>query len=455
MEISMNFGFDTTRSRELSERLQRSLPGGDTRSVTFFRPYPLAMERGEGYRVWDVDGNEFVDFLNNYTALVHGHAAPAIVEAIRGQASRGTAFPAPHTLQADLAERICARFRSIERVRFTNSGSEADMIAIRAARAFTGREEIVKADGGYHGLWEQVPMSWGEQHAQKPSDGGVMTDEGSAGETWDAAIPDVVKQLVHMVDYNNVDQLEATMAERGDRIAAVIMEPVLGEGVIAGSSEFFNACRRACDEHGALLIIDEVVTARLALGGYQQVLGVEPDLTVLGKIIGGGLPVGAVGGRAEVMEIFDPRRERFLAHAGTFNGNPLTTAAGCASLDLLSEEEIDRINRLGDQLAEALREALEPNGVDGRVTNVGSLVHVHPETAGGEIESFKDVDVHSERLSRLHLAALDEGLYFAPRGMLNVSTPMDGRVIADAAEAIGRAAARTAESFAEEQAAAR
>ena len=429
----MSFAFPTDGSRRLAERLQLSLPGGDTRSVTFFMPYPLGADRGEGYRFWDVDGNEFLDFLNNYTALVHGHAAPAIVEALCMQAPRGTAFPAPHTHQAELAERIRARFASVERVRFANSGSEADMMAVRAARAFTGREEIVKADGGYHGLWEQLPMSWGRQHGQL-----------AGGEVWDSAIPASVKKLVHMIDYNDVDQLEAIMGERGERIAAIIMEPVLGEGVIAGSPEFFDAARRLADRHGALLIMDEVVTARLALGGYQQHFTAQPDLTVFGKIIGGGLPVGAIGGREEVMEIFNPRRPTFLAHAGTFNGNPMTTAAGCVSLDLLSGPEIDRINSLGDLLAERLSEQIDGSGLDVTVTNVGSLVHLHVDPEA-EIRTFKDVNLHSIRLAQLHLAALNEGVYFAPRGLLNVSTAMDEGVVEQAAEALGRAAVRVAE----------
>jgi glutamate-1-semialdehyde 2,1-aminomutase len=443
----MKYEIETTASRALADRLRRSLPGGDTRSVTFFPPYPLAIDRGSGHRVWDVDGNEFIDLLNNYAALVHGHAHPKIVEALQAQAPRGTAYPAPHALQAELAERICARFGSIEKVRFMNSGSEADMMAIRAARAFTGREEIVKADGGYHGLWEQMPMSWSQQHGQrKPAE--TRGAASAAGETWDAAIPVAVQKLVHMVDFNDVEQLEAVMAELGDRVAAIILEPVLGEGMIVGAPEFFAAARRLADDYGCLLVIDEVVTARLAVGGYQSVVGVRPDLTVLGKIVGGGLPVGAVGGSDEVMEIFDPRRPSFLAHAGTFNGNPMTTAAGCVSLDLLDSSAIDRINHLGDLLAEGLRGALERSGLGAGVTSVGSLVHLHFE-AGEAIRTFRDVNLNSEVLARLHIAALNEGVYFAPRGLLNISTPMSESVVEDAVSRLERAAARVVAEVAE------
>jgi glutamate-1-semialdehyde 2,1-aminomutase len=433
------YGFETRRSRELSDRLQRSLPGGDTRSITYYTPYPIALASGAGCRVRDVDGNEYIDLLNNYTALVHGHAHPRIVEAVTRQAALGTAFPAPTELQAELAERICGRVESVERVRFTNSGSEGDIMAVRAARAFTGRDEIVKADGGYHGLWEQVPMSWSVQH-------GSVGDAGSdGGDVWDLAVPKGVQELVHMVDYNDGDQLEAIMRKRGDRVAAVILEPVLGEGVIAGDAGYFARARELCDRYGALLIIDEVVTLRLAPGGYQSVLEVRPDLTVFGKIIGGGLPVGGWGGRADVMDVFNPRKAGGLSHAGTFNGNPLTTAAGIVSLDLLTPREIDRIGGLGARLAAGIRNAMSATDVVGSVTTVGSLVHVHFDSPD-EISTFRDVNVHSQTLLRLHAAALEEGLYIAPRGTLNTSTALDDATLEDAIGRLGRALARVAAS---------
>ncbi len=419
----MNYRIDTTRSRALSERLKRAMPAGDTRSVTYHPPYPLAIARGEGATIWDADGNRFIDLLNNYTSLVHGHAHPEIVAALTAQAPLGTAFPAPSELQAEVAERILERIQSADLVRFTNSGSEAVLQAVRVARAHTGRVEIVKADGGYHGSWEQVPMTFG------PASTGT---------------PDFVRDLVHMVPYNSVDALEAVMAERGEQIAALIFEPVLGEGVIAGDPAFFAAARRLADRYGALLIIDEVVTLRLAWHGYQSVLGVRPDLTTLGKIIGGGLPVGAVAGRADVMERFAPNRAGFVSHSGTFNGNPMTMAAGRVSLDLLTAPEVDRINDVAARLGAGLHEALEENGLTGPVTVAGSLLHLHLQAAP-EIRTFADVNLESEHLARLHLAGLDEGVYFAPRGTLNVSTVLDEESAAAAVAAVRRAAARVAE----------
>ncbi len=418
------YGIRTERSREIAERLERSIPGGNTRSLAYFPPYPLTISSGSGCRIQDADGNEFIDLLNNYTASIHGHAVPAVNEAMREQAALGTVFPAPSELQAELAERIVDRLASVEKVRFTNSGTEAVMMAVRAARACTGREKIIKAEGGYDGMWEQVPMS--------------LPDH---SDPYRASMPQAVRDLVRMVDYNDVGQLEAAM-EEGEEVAAILLEPVTGTGVFEGTPEYFAAARRLADEHGALLICDEVITLRLAFGGYQQVLGVSPDLTTTGKIIGGGLPVGAFGGRADVMAIFDPSSPRHLHHSGTFNGNLMTMAAGCVSLDLLTGEEIQRINALGERLADGLRRSLaERPDLHGVVNNCGSLLHVNFGTES-ELRNYSDLQLDSPVAARFHLAALDEGVYFAPRGFMNTSTAMDERAVDDALEACSRAIER-------------
>jgi len=416
------YNIKTEKSRELIERLGRSIPGGNTRSLAYFAPYPLAISRGSGCRIWDVDGNEFVDLLNNYTATVHGHAVPAINEAMSNQAALGTVFPAPGEPQAELAERIVGRVASVEKVRFANSGTEAVMMAVRAARAFTGREKIIKAEGGYHGMWEQVPVAW----PQDPP----------------GATPPGVGALVRLVDYNDVEGLEAAMEEEGGDVAAIILEPVTGTGVLTGTPEYFAAARRLADEHGALLICDEVITLRLGVGGFQEVLGVRPDLTTMGKIIGGGLSVGAFGGRADVMEVFDPRSPSHLHHSGTFNGNLMTMVAGCVTLDLLTQREIERINALGERLAEGLRRLLAENqDLHGVVNNCGSLLHVNFGTEG-EVRKFSDLNLDSPVAARFHLAALDEGVYFAPRCFMNTSTAMDEQVVDDVLGACSRAMER-------------
>ena len=419
------YGIETEGSREISERLKRSIPGGNTRSLAYFPPYPLAISSGSGCRIRDADGNEFIDLLNNYTASVHGHAVSAVNEAIREQAALGTVFPAPGELQAELAERLVSRVASVEKVRFANSGTEAVMMAVRAARAFTGREKVVKAEGGYDGMWEQVPVVW-------PGD----------SDPYRAAMPEGVRELVRMVDYNDVGQLEATMEAEGDGVAAILLEPVTGTGVFEGTTEYFAAARRLADEHGALLICDEVITLRLAFGGFQEVVGVRPDLTTMGKIIGGGLPVGAFGGRSDVMAIFDPSAPHHLHHSGTFNGNLVTMAAGCATLDLLTQYEIARINALGERLTDGLRRSLtERPELWGIVNGCGSLVHVNFGTEG-EVRNYSDLNLDSSVAARFHLAALDEGVYFAPRGFMNTSTAMDEQTIDDALEACSRAIGR-------------
>jgi glutamate-1-semialdehyde 2,1-aminomutase len=256
-------------------------------------------------------------------------------------------------------------------------------------------------------------------------------------------MPEGVRELVRMVGYNDVGQLEAAMQEEGDEVAAIILEPVTGTGVFAGTPEYFAAARRLADEHGALLICDEVITLRLGVGGFQEVLGVRPDLTTMGKIIGGGLPVGAFGGRADVMEIFDPRSPRHLHHSGTFNGNLMTMAAGCVTLDLLTHSEIERINALGERLAEGLRRSLaERPDLHGVVNNCGSLLHVNLGTEG-EVRKFSDLRPDSPVAAAFHLAALEEGVYFAPRGFMNTSTAMDEQVVDEALEACSRALDRS------------
>ena len=417
----VGYNIETERSRELVERLARSIPGGNTRSLAYFPPYPLAISHGSGCRIWDVDGNEFVDLLNNYTATIHGHAVPAINEAMSRQAALGTVFPAPGEAQAELAERIVGRVASVEKVRFANSGTEAVMMAVRAARAFTGREKVIKAEGGYHGMWEQVPVA----QPQHPT-------------------PQGVSALVRLVDYNDVEGLEAAMEEEGGDVAAIILEPVTGTGVLTGTPEYFAAARRLADEHGALLICDEVITLRLSVGGFQEPLGVRPDLTTMGKIIGGGLPVGSFGGREEVMSVFDPRLPNHLHHSGTFNGNLMTMAAGRVALDLLTQPEIERINALGERLAEGLRRIFaEREELGCVVTNRGSMVHVSFETEG-EVRKYSDLNLDSPVMAAFHLAALNEGVYFAPRCFMNTSTAMDEQVVDDVLGACSRAMARLA-----------
>jgi glutamate-1-semialdehyde 2,1-aminomutase len=400
------------KSRELFERLAKVMPGANTRTVTHYDPFPVCIDHGEGCRLWDVDGNSYIDLLNNYTPLVHGHAHPRIVEAITSAASRGmaSAVPAPFALQGELAERLCARTPSIDLVRFTNSATEAVMMAVRAARAYTGRDELIMPSNGYHGSWDQVSVSGVDEEHPDGAEGGVP------------GIPKAVADMAHFVRFNDVGHLEELLRQHGSATAAILLEPILGHILEPGDPEFFRAALRLAHEYGALLILDETITYRLHVGGWQAEHGIEADLTTMGKTIGGGMPVGAFGGKEHVMRIFDPRRTDALAAHGTMNGHALCMAAGCASLDLLDQPAIDRINRMGESLAAQLDGAARDAGVDMHVHACGSLMQVNC----------------ADPLA-FHRACLEEGLYIAPRGSMNLSTPMDDEVIAEIVTAWKRA----------------
>ena len=293
----------TPGSAALHQAAAAYLPGGDTRTIAHYAPYPLAIERGRGATLTDADGNEYLDFLNNYTSLIHGHAHPRIVEAATEQLRRGSAYAAATASQAALARLICERVPSVAAVRFTNSGTEANMNAIRAARAFTGRSILVKMEGGYHGTYDATEVSVhpdpalaGPAEAPRPVAEGRGLTPGAVADTL-------------VVPFNDATAAERLFAARGGEIAAVIVEPLLGSGgMVPATREYLRRLRELTAAHGALLIFDEVMSFRVGPGGAQGLNGVEPDLTTFAKIIGGGFPVGAFGGRAEVMAQYDPRR---------------------------------------------------------------------------------------------------------------------------------------------------
>src|SRR5437879_11753527 len=320
----------TPRSRELHERALGVLPGGSTRTTTFFRPYPVAMERGEGCRVWDVDGNERLDFIGNYTAMILGHANPAIVRALSDQAVLGTGFAAVNTLEVELAEELRRRVPSIELVRFCSSGTEATMFALRLARVFAGRDKVARVEGGYHGTHDFAEVSHhppldraGPAHEPVP----VADSPGTPAAMVAAAV---------VLPFNDGGACERILRRHATEVAAVIVEPIMGGGAIPADPGFLATLRRVTEELGILLVFDEVISLRVAPGGAQERYRVTPDLTTMGKVIGGGLPVAAFGGRADVMALLDPRREGFLPQGGTYNGNPLGMAAGLAALRQLT-----------------------------------------------------------------------------------------------------------------------
>lgn len=430
MRVIASFRARTPGSCRLARRAGKVLPGGDTRSGTFFLPYPVFMEQGGGYWLHDVDGHRYVDFMGNYTSLVHGHAHPEIRKAVEAQAARGTALGTPCRLQVELAERIVRRVASIERVRFTNSGSEAVAWAIRAARAHTGRTRVFKFIGAYHGSAEAV--SYGVQ----PPEPGALTTFGSPD---GPGIPLTAGAETLVAPYNDLEAALAVISRFRHEIAAVIVEPVLARtGMVPAEPAFLAGLRAATRRTGIVLIFDEVVTFRLAFGGMQEVYGVEPDLTALGKSIGGGLPVGAFGGAKRLMRGFDPHLRTAMHHAGTFNGNALTMAAGIASLDLLTPAEIARINTLGDGLRARFQAVLADARADASVGGYGSLLQIR---AGLRPAPSHADGARAQRwlVAPLHLALSCEGLVCAPRGLFALSTPMDGAVMKEAAGAFARA----------------
>jgi glutamate-1-semialdehyde 2,1-aminomutase len=323
---------------------------------------PIVVERGQGAYLWDVDGNRYIDYVGSWGPLILGHAHAAVVEAVERAARRGTSFGAPTEAENQLAELIVEAMPCVEKVRLVSSGTEATMSAIRLARGYTGREGIVKFAGNYHGHVDSLLVAAGSSAATL----GVPNSPGvTAGTTRDTLV----------LEYNDVRGLQTAFAEHGPRIAGVIFEPIVGNmGVVVPSREFLDALRKLTRQHGALLICDEVMTGfRVSYGGAQQLLEIEPDLTTLGKIVGGGLPVGAYGGRREIMDQVLPAGKVF--QAGTLSGNPLATAAGCAMLRALRDDPpYDRLEQLSARLETGWRNAARAAGVPHQIARVGSML---------------------------------------------------------------------------------
>ncbi len=403
----------TPGSAALFRRATEVMPGGSTRTTIFAEPYPPYIERGSGPTIVDVDGNEYLDFLGNYTSLILGHAHPEVVAAVEAQVRRGSSFAAPTASEIELAEEIVARVASIERIRFTNSGTEATMFALRLARAATGRDVIAKFAGAYHGTHDLV-----------------MT--GSLG------VPERLGGLVVELPFNDMDGVERALAGRERDVAAIIIEPIQGvAGMVPADRAFLADLREYATRHGILLVFDEVIAFRVGPHGAQGEYGIQPDLTALGKIIGGGYPVGGFGGRAELMDRLDARRPGALVHGGTFNGNPVTVAAGLATLRHLTPERYARLAELGDRLRSSLGDGLAAAGLEARVTGAASLFQVHlggPADSGSMATGRSGGDpaaaaTAKARARRFYLSLLVDGFFTAPRGMGALSTPMTEREV--------------------------
>ena len=394
----------TAYSSELFARAQKYIPGGVNSPVRAFRNVggdPFFVVRGEGPRIWDVDGNEYIDYVESWGPAMLGHAPKVVVDAVRDAAARGLSFGIPNPLELEMAQLICDWVPSIEKVRMVNSGTEATMSCIRLARAFTGRDKIVKFDGCYHGHADALLVKAGS---------GALTH----GQPSSAGVPSAFADLTISLPFNDVESLRETFQENKNQIAAVIIEPIpANAGLYFAQPNFLSMLRTECTNNDALLIFDEVITGfRVARGGAQQFYGVNPDLTVLGKIIGGGLPVGAFGGRAEIMDQLSPSGPVY--QAGTLSGNPIAMAAGLAQLREL--ERIDGwklLDKSGEQFEALARDAINSAKIDVTFHRLGSMFCLFfaaapiIDLAGAQRSDLK-------RFRRFFHGCLKRGIYFAP-----------------------------------------
>lgn len=420
-------------SGRMSERARSVFPGGDTRASAHYGPYPLVMAEASGCRMRDIDGNEVLDFMNNFTSLIHGHAHPAVVEAVQSQVAKGSAYAAPSEDQIRLAELIAQRVPSIEQLRFTSSGTEGTLMALRCARAATGRQKIMKMEGGYHGSYELAEVSL----VPFPNLRGDLAAPASTAV--DASFPDSVLSDTVVCPYNEPVLAEALIDAHAEELAAVIVEPVLGSmGMIPASFEFLEALRRATERHGIVLIFDEVITLRLSDGGAQKQIGVTPDLTCMGKIIGGGLPVGGVGGKAELMQLFSPDQKQPVMHASTFSGNALTMAAGRAAMEAYTGDEADRINGLAARLREGFNQAFSQAGLKAQAFGSGSLTNLHftTEALNDSRDALSGMIAAGLLNNLVHLTMLRHGVMSATRLMYCTSTAMTDKDIDQAVTAM-------------------
>jgi len=393
------------KSRSLFERALALMPGGVNSPVRAFRAVgmdPVFIRRGYGSRIWDEDGNEYIDYVLSWGPLILGHAHPDVVEAIKNQVEKGTSFGACTEIEVLLAEKIVESISSVEVVRLVNSGTEATMSAIRLARGYTKRKYVVKFSGCYHGHSDGLLIKGGS---------GLVT----FGVPDSAGVPEEIAGLTIVAPYNDEEKVAEIFAEKGDEIAAVIVEPVAGNmGVVPPKEGFLEALREITKKYGALLIFDEVITGfRLSYSGAQGYYGIEPDLTTLGKIIGGGLPVGAYGGREDIMRLVSP--EGPVYQAGTLSGNPLATAAGYATLKVLSENPgiYDKMDRLAEKLCQGLKDIMERAKIPVFINRAGSML-----TMFFTGEEVKDYDSALKADTKMYAAffreMLKRGVYLPP-----------------------------------------
>ena len=421
----MAYPDNQSQSARLYDRALHVLPGGNSRHTVYYPPFPVYAAKGKGARIWDVDGVERIDFINNWSSLFHGHNHPKIVEALKNQTDDLISVGMPTEREIELAERVCDRLPGIEQVRFSNSGTEGVLFAIKAARAYTGRPKIAKIEGAYHGSGDTAgisvapsPADWGDPDAP------VSIAPNGVGP---GAAADVI-----VLPMNKTAAARALIERHADDLAGVIIDPLPSHmGFLRIAPDFLEMLRAETKKRGILLIFDEVYSFRMGYHGAQGVLGVTPDLTALGKVIGGGMPIGAVGGPADLMtDLFDPRSGKpKLGHGGTFNANPMSMAAGSAALDLLDEACFDQVTALGDRLRAGLRDAIKTAGVAGGVTGETSLVALfHTDETITDYRSLVALmggnPAVMKRAEFFFRHMLANGVYMAAPGLMVLSSAM-------------------------------
>lgn len=413
----------TTASQcaELYERALKVLPGGVSRNTILRDPHPVYVDHAEGCRVTDIEGVTRLDFANNMASLIHGHAWPEVVEAVTEQLHRGTAFTLGTEVEVRYAEHLCSRTPSFERIRFVNSGTEATMVAIKAARAFTGRSKIAKIEGAYHGQYDYVevsqestPANWGPLDRPNP----VPLVRG---------VPPSVLQDTVIFPYNDIERTLRLLDEHGSTLACIVLDLMPHRaGLAPGRPEFIQAVREWADRHGTLIVLDEVITYRSEYGGMQERYGLRPDITALGKMIGGGFPIGAVAGRAEVMDVLNPRGPKYVfPHAGTFSANPISLTAGLTAMLKFDRGAVARLNALADRARVGIEQAIRDTGIAACVTGAGSMFRVHLKAAAPT--NYREAHNSPDEARRLKMFlghVFDQGCVLINSGSACLSTPM-------------------------------
>ena len=394
----------SSRNEYLFEQSQHVIPGGVNSPVRAFKSVggtPLFFKRGQGAYVWDADDKRYIDYVGSWGPMIVGHCHPAVVTAVQDAAAQGLGFGAPTAAELEMAELLCKLLPSMEMVRLVSSGTEATMTAIRLARGFTGRSRIIKFEGCYHGHSDGLLVKAGS---------GALT----FGQPSSSGVPAEIAALTTVLDYNDVAGLERIFAAIGNEVAAVIVEPVAGNmNLILPKREFLDALRALCTKHGAVLILDEVMTGfRVSLQGAQGYYGIKPDLVTLGKVMGGGLPAAAFGGRRDIMQCLAPLGAVY--QAGTLSGNPVAVAAGLATLELVQQPDFyEHLSVLAHQLTEGLEQAAKQHGVEFSAQSIGGMFGLYfratPPTSYAEV-----MTCDKEAFNRFFHAMLDEGIYMAP-----------------------------------------